>query len=129
MPPAKPFPQAVQWTLQPTGTFLSFDSGSLQARIYESSGLIELAGDDLAGHRVVTFVRLAPAAVETAGGVLSIGGIAASKTLVNGLELDQRLGAATVKTRLTFIADHVLRFEVVDWGGVTPVFPENHIRA
>jgi alpha-D-xyloside xylohydrolase len=121
MPPAKPFPQAVQWTLQPIGTFLSFDSGSLQARIYESSGLIELAGDDLAGHRAVTLVRLAPAAVETAAGVLSIGGIAASKTLVNGLELDQRLGAATVKTRLTFIADRVLRFEVVDWGGVTPV--------
>ena len=37
MSPVKPFPQEVQWPLQPTGDFLSFDQAVLQARIYEEA--------------------------------------------------------------------------------------------
>jgi hypothetical protein len=31
---ANSFPQGIQWPLHPSGTFLSFNSGPLQARIY-----------------------------------------------------------------------------------------------
>jgi alpha-D-xyloside xylohydrolase len=121
MPQAKAFPQGINWSVQPSGSFQSFDAGSLQARIYETSGHIELVGDDLAGTPGATLVQLTPAAVETASGAFSIGGIQGSTAIANGLELKQRLGAAVITTRLTFSHDRVLRFEVVDWGGVGPL--------
>ncbi|HWW87740.1 MAG TPA: TIM-barrel domain-containing protein [Vicinamibacterales bacterium] len=121
MPQAKPFPQGINWSLQPSGTFQSFDAGLLQARIYEASGHIELVGDDLAGKAGAAVIRLTPAAVETAAGTLSIGGIQASTSITNGLELKQHLGASIITTRLTFAHERVLRFEVIDWGGVMPI--------
>ena len=66
MPPAKPFPQQIQWPLQPAGAFLSFDQGLLQARIYQDTGHVELAGPDLAGAPAANIIRFAPPAVLTA---------------------------------------------------------------
>jgi alpha-D-xyloside xylohydrolase len=103
------------------GAFLSFDSGSLQGRIYKDSGHIELSGEDLAGTPGATRIRVTPPAIETARGVLAIGSVLLSTPLANGLELKQRVGAGTVTTRLTFPQDRVLRFEVTDWSGVTPL--------
>jgi alpha-D-xyloside xylohydrolase len=119
VPQPAPFPVGVQWSLQPVGAFLSFDSGTLQARIYRDSGHIELAGEDLAGTGGANLVRVAPPAVNTAGGPLSIGAVQSSTVLANGLELKQTLGTALITTRLTFARDHVLRYEVTDWGAVT----------
>ena len=71
---AKPFPQDIAWSLQPSGSFFSFDAGALQGRIYKDSGHIELAGPNLAGTPGANLVHFAPPAVHTAQGSLSIGG-------------------------------------------------------
>jgi len=119
--PAKPFPQDITWFLQPSGTFLSFDAGALQARIYKDTGHVEIAGPDLAGAPAANLVHFAPPAVHTAQGSLSIGGVQSSTVLADGLELTQKLGAALITTRLTFPHDGVMRYEVTDWAGVAPL--------
>jgi alpha-D-xyloside xylohydrolase len=116
---ANPFPQDVHWTLEPSGAFVSFDSGVLQGRIYVQSGHIELAGPDLGGAAHANLVRFTPPAVQTASGVAFIGAVVSHQALANGLELKQKLGAVQVITRLTFPHDGVLRYEVVDWGAST----------
>jgi alpha-D-xyloside xylohydrolase len=120
MPPAKPFPQDVQWPLQPAGAFLSFNQGPLQARIYKDTGHVELAGPDLAGAPAGNVIRFTPPAVRAAGSSLLFGRVISSKQLGNGLELTQALGQSQITTRLTFIQDGVLRYGVVDWGAANP---------
>ena len=121
MPPAKPFPQDIQWPLEPSGTFLSFGQGSLQARIYTDTGHVELAGSDLAGAPVANVIRFAPPAIQTDGGSFLLGRVIASKPLGNGLELTQLLGPSQITSQLTFIHEGVMRYEVVDWGVISPV--------
>jgi alpha-D-xyloside xylohydrolase len=120
MSPSKPFPQDVQWTLRPAGAFLSFDQGPLQARIYEDTGHVELAGPDLVGAQFGGLIRFAPPAIQAAGGSTLGGRVLSSKPLGNGLELTQSLGQSQITTRLTFIHDGVMRYEVVDWGVANP---------
>jgi alpha-D-xyloside xylohydrolase len=120
MPPTKPFPQEIQWPLQPAGAFLSFDQGPLQARIYQETGHVELAGPDLAGTPAANLVRFAPPAVQTPTGAVLFGRVVSSKVLGNGLELTQSLGSSQITTRLTFPHDGVMRYEATDWGNVAP---------
>jgi len=121
MPQPKPFPNDVQWPLQPAGAVLSFDQGLLQARIFKDTGHLELTGPDLAGNKAANTVRFAPPAVQTAAGSPLFGRVISSKQLGNGLELTQALGASQITTRLTFIHNGVLRYEVVSWGAANPV--------
>jgi alpha-glucosidase (family GH31 glycosyl hydrolase) len=116
-----PFPQGIAWSFQPTGAFLSFDSGPLQARIFQDTGHIALAGPDLNGTPHANVILFAPPAVQTSNAVLRIGNILSSTAIANGLELTQSVGAAHITARLTFAHDGVLRYEVTDWGGVAPV--------
>lgn len=120
MPPPGAFPTSVQWSLQPSGSFLSFDAGSVQARIYRDSGHVELAGADLAGTPGANVVRLTPPAVDLASGAALLGGVLASSTIANGLELQQALGSGRVTSRLTSPDDAVVRYEITDWGGASP---------
>jgi alpha-D-xyloside xylohydrolase len=121
MSPAKPFPQGIQWSLHPFGSFLSFDQGSLQARIYRDTGHLEVAGPDLAGTPAANVINFAPPAIRTSVGSSVFGRVISSKQVGNGLELQQALGTAQITSQLTFIHDGVLRYEVVDWGGASPV--------
>jgi hypothetical protein len=68
------FPQDVNWVLQPTGPFLSFTSGPLEARIYSNSGHIELAGPNRASAPLTVLIRIAPPAVQSNNNSISIGG-------------------------------------------------------
>src|SRR5258708_34392531 len=102
MPPAKPFPQDVQWPLRPAGDFLSFEQGPLQARIYKDTGHVELAGPDLGGAQFGTLIHFAPPAMRTGGGSALFGRVLASKPLGNGLELTQSVAQFQIRTRLTF---------------------------
>ncbi len=104
--------------LPPTGHFLSFDSGHLQARIYQNSGHIELAGPDLAGKPLANVITFEPPSVFVPGPDLTIGGVLSSLPLDNGIDVVQFLGAAQITARLTFAHEGVMRYEVVDWGGV-----------
>src|SRR5207247_4242191 len=96
------------------------EAGVLRGRIYTNSGHIEIAGPDLGGRPFAQVVTLAPPAVETAEGALVVGALVSSAPLANGLELEQTLGHAVITSHLTFPHDGVMRYDVVDWGGVVP---------
>ena len=118
---ANPFPQDVQWNVIPAGPFESFNAGALQGRIYRQSGHIELVGPDLAGAPGAVTLRLAPPAIQTPAGVVTIGTLQSSQALPNGLELRQQLGNTQIKSRLIFPHDGVMRYEVLDWNGPNPI--------
>jgi alpha-D-xyloside xylohydrolase len=118
---ANPFPDNVQWPLQPSGPFVSFEVGLIEGRIYRNTGHIEIAGTDLSGNPKANLVHFAPPAIETVHGSLSIGGIVSSTTIPDGLQLMQKLGDAVITARFTTPHEGVMRYEVVDWGGVTPL--------
>src|SRR4051794_7547445 len=105
-----------------SGSFLRIDQGPLQARIYESTGHIQLAGPNLAGTAHATTITLASPTAKIGGRTLKLGRIVASENITNGLELVQALeaSAATVATRLKFEQEAVLRYEITDWRGQTP---------
>lgn len=114
------FPDQVQFSLQPSGPFLSVDAGSLQARIYQNTGHIEIAGPDLAGNARANAIHFAPPAVQTGQGSVSLTAVVSSSPVPQGLQLKQKAGSATVTTQLTFPHEGVMRYEVIDWGGLTP---------
>jgi alpha-D-xyloside xylohydrolase len=105
---------------RPTGDFLSIPSGQLQARVYGNSGHIELAGPDLDGNPLANVITFQPPSVSFSGATHTVGRTLSSRSVGNGLELDQELGQQTITARLTFPHDGVVRYEVVDWGGVIP---------
>lgn len=121
MPPTKPFPQEIQWPLQPAGAVLSFDQGPFQARIYQDTGHVELAGPDLAGAPAANIIRFAPPAVLTPNGTFLLGPVVSSKVLGEGLEVVQSLGSSQITARLTFPHEGVMRYEVTDWQDVVPI--------
>src|SRR2546421_4114050 len=100
--------------------FLTVDQGALQARISSDTGDIELAGPDLQGNPLANVLKFMPPEITTAAGLLKIGRISASTAIAAGLELQQDLGGKTVKTRLTFPHEGIMRYEVADWNGMTP---------
>lgn len=85
--------------------------------MYQQKGHVELIGPNRAGAAQGNLIRLAPPAVQTQSGVLSIGATTSSQTLGNGLALRQQLGTHEIGARLTFPHDGVLRYEITDWGG------------
>jgi len=115
------FPSDVHFNLQPSGPFLSFDAGPLQGRVYQNTGHIEIAGPDLAGNAHANAIHFAPPAVHMHQGSIQLGGIVGSGAIPDGLELKQQAGAAIVTAHLTFAHDGVLRYEVLDWGGLNPL--------
>jgi alpha-D-xyloside xylohydrolase len=115
------FPNGVNWSLAPAGPVLSFDAGPLQARLSQQTGHIQLAGPDLAGHPLANVVQLTPPAVLTSNGPVIFGGVVSSTPISNGLSIRQTVGNGQITAQLTFAHDGVLRYEVVDWGGIHPL--------
>jgi alpha-D-xyloside xylohydrolase len=115
------FPDGVNWPKQALGPSLRFDAGGLEARVFQDSGHIELAGPDLAGQPLANVVQLSPPAVLTAAGPVVFGKVHSSAPRPNGLSLRQAVGGAEIGAELTFVHDGVLRYEVIDWGPVVPV--------
>jgi alpha-D-xyloside xylohydrolase len=118
---AKPFPQDVDWSLRPSGPFIHFNAASIEGRIYQDTGNIEIAGPDLSGNPKANLIHFAPPAVQTVHGSVSIGAVKSSNVLPDGLQLTQKLGDATIASRFTNPHEGVIRYEVVDWGGVSPI--------
>jgi alpha-D-xyloside xylohydrolase len=108
--------------LRPSGPFFRVDQGPLQARIFENTGHIELAGPDLAGAAQALTITLTPPVAKIEGQRQVLGRVVSSHTTGSGLDLVQALGTSehTVATRLSFEAEAVLRYEVVDWRGQRP---------
>ena len=104
----------------PSGVVLTFDSGPLQARIFQGSGHLALAGPDLAGTPHANVLTFEPPVVTVGGRAQTIGRVVSSSPLPDGFELVQDLGGTNITARLTFPADGVLRYEVTDWNGPLP---------
>ena len=117
---ADPFTFGVAFLPVPTGNFLSVDSGAVQARIYADSGHIQAAGPDLAGAAHANVTTIAPPAATVADRTFRIGRVISSNPVPNGLEVKQAFGLTQIKARLSFAAEGVLRYEVLDWGGPLP---------
>src|SRR5215470_18072797 len=117
----QPFPLNINWTFNPSGEFLIFDAGPLQARLYKGSGHFALAGPDLQNLPLASIIQFAPPAVQTATRDLSIGALISSKTIANGLEFVQRLGTTQITARITFPHESVMRYEVTNWSGIQPL--------
>jgi alpha-D-xyloside xylohydrolase len=117
---ADPFTFAIRFPLAAAGPFLSFDSGPLQARIFQDTGHIAIAGPDLAGTPHANVVTFAPPVVESADRTFDIGRVLSSNPLANGLEVVQQRGTRQIRAQLTFPHEGVMRYEVVDWEGLVP---------
>jgi alpha-D-xyloside xylohydrolase len=107
----------------PSGPFLSLDQGPRQARLYQNTGHVELAGPDLAGAAHASVVTFAPVAATVGGHALQLGKVRSSTAGPDRLEVVQELGgaaAATARVRLSWPQEGVLRYEVLDWGGPAP---------
>ncbi len=104
----------------PSGDILTFDSGPLQARIFQGSGHLALAGPDLAGTPHANVLTFEPPVVTVRGRAQTVGRVVSSSPLPDGFELVQDLGGTNITARLTFPADGVLRYEVTDWNGPLP---------
>jgi alpha-D-xyloside xylohydrolase len=117
---ADPFSFDVQSPLQPAGAYLSVTNstatGVLEARVYQDTGHLSLIGPDLAGNPGANAVTFAPPAIKTSGELHNIGRVLSATTISNGLELVQQLSGTSVVSRLTFMADDVMRYEVLNWG-------------
>src|SRR5664279_3647662 len=109
------------WSLEASDPVHTVDAGGLQARISQATSHIQLVGPDLAGAPLANTVVLAPPAVLTANGAQPFGKVVSATPIADGLALEQAVGGAQVSARLQFIHDGVLRYEVVDWGGLSPL--------
>jgi alpha-D-xyloside xylohydrolase len=108
--------------LRRSGSFLRIEQGTLQARIFENTGHIELAGPDLAGAARALTITLTPPVAKIEGQPQILGRVVSSHATASRLELVQALGPPghTVATSLSFEAEAVLRYEVTDWKGPRP---------
>ena len=108
-------------TSGPSGGILTANSGPLQARVFEDTGQLALAGPDRAGTPHANVITFAPPVATIAGADCStIGRVVSSTPLANGFQLIQDVVGTNVTAQLTFPADGVMRYEVVDWGGLKP---------
>ena len=115
------FPDGIPWSLVPSGPTLTLSAGPLEARVFESTGHIQLAGPDLAGAVLANVVTLAPPAVLPAqGAALQLGRVVASSSTPNALTVTHAAGDSQVTATLSFVHDGVLRYEVTDWGAIKP---------
>jgi alpha-D-xyloside xylohydrolase len=121
---ADPYSFDVQWPLQPSAGagYLAVDntnaSGVVEARIYTNSGHISLVGPDLAGNPLTNAITFAPPTVLVGGEQHNIGQVLSATVISNGLQLMQQLSNTNIVSQLTFTADGVMHYEVINWGSL-----------
>lgn len=116
------FADAATQALLPQGPYLAItnftSTGLVEARIYRNSGHLSLAGSDPAGNPLANVVTFAPPLVKLGGHWQSLGRVLSATPFGNGLEMIQQLSNTGIVARLTFLAEGVMRYEVVDWRGL-----------
>jgi alpha-D-xyloside xylohydrolase len=120
--PGNLFSSAAGQVLQSQGPWLAvtnFTAGGLvEARIYRNSGHLALVGPDLPGNPLANVITFPPPLVRIDGRWHSPGRVLSSTTAGNGLEVVQQLSTTSIVARLSFVAEGVMRYEVVNWGGL-----------
>ncbi len=107
-------------TSPPSGDVLTFDSGPFQARIFRGSGHLAIAGPDLAGAALANTIAFEPPVATFGGRAVTIDGVVSSSPIADGHDLVQDLGGTHIKSRLSFTAQGVMTYEVMDWNGPMP---------
>ena len=116
-------PNERKWDDMPPTPPITFPApgGTFQAQVFPDTGGIALVGPDPTGAPHATIVRLEPIEVQLAGHAVVLGRlIGPGRPSATALEFDHDLGGTTATARVSFPADGVLRYEVVDWHGPTP---------
>ncbi len=121
---SNPFAYTVLPPLQPTGTADSIIQGSgsdkIKAQIFTNWGHIQVIGQALDGTELGLTNTFMPAMATFAGNSYLIGQVLSSTPLGDGLEVRQTLLSTSIVTRLTVPHLGVVRYEVIDWGGLSP---------
>ena len=117
---ADPYTFQIRHALQPAGSILSIGAGPFRGRIFQDSGHVAMAGPDLAGTPEANVVTIAPPVIESGERLFQFGRVLSSSAITDGIEVTQQLGAGQVIAHLTLPQSGVLRYEVVDWRGLTP---------
>jgi alpha-D-xyloside xylohydrolase len=99
-------------------TNLTFQSGSLEVQIDEDTGAVTLTGPDRSGAPHGNVIAIEPPVVTIGGSTSTIGRVDSSRSLASGFELVQEVAGTRVTAQLTFPADAVMRYEIVDWNGL-----------
>jgi alpha-D-xyloside xylohydrolase len=119
-----PFSFTVLPQLQPSGPVEAITQGAgpdkLKAQVFANSGHIQVIGQALDGSELAVTNTYLPALATIAGNSYLVGPVLSATQVVNGVELRQALWTTSVVARLTFPHQGVVRYEVVDWGGLTP---------
>ncbi len=119
-----PFAFNIKAPLTPANgaAFHSFNSasGSFQARIYDDTGHIALAGPDLNGTPFANVITLAPPSATVGGVSYGFGKVLSVSNIAGGVQLTESLAGTTITAQLTFTSDGVLHYEVTDWNGLAP---------
>ncbi|MDB6147416.1 MAG: hypothetical protein JWO45_1080 [Spartobacteria bacterium] len=102
--------------------FHSFNStsGLFQARIYDDTGHIAVAGPDLNGNPFANLTVLAPPSAKVGGSKFDFGRVISTTNITNGMQIVQSFGGSTITAQLTFTSDGVMHYEVTDWNGFAP---------
>ena len=110
---AAPFRIAAEHPLEPAGDAVTTGRTGYLASVYESSGHVRIAG-------AASEIVVGPAAVFSGGAWLPLGQVTSSASGSDGqLDLTQRVGATEITSRLSWVGDGAVRYEVIDWGGLT----------
>ena len=100
---------------------ITLDSGAYQAQVFPATGRIALAGPDPTGKPLANVITLEPIQIQFPSGTETLGPVIGTPLrTATSLEVEQQLGGVMATTRITFLAEGVMRFEVRDWGGPTP---------
>lgn len=119
-----PFSFTVLPAFQPSGSVEAITRGTgpdkLKAQVFTETGHIQVIGQALDGSELAVTNTYLPALATIAGNSYLIGQVLYSTQTVDGIELRQALLATSVVARLSFPHPGVVRYEVMDWGGLTP---------
>lgn len=113
--------QAAPFTVTVQSGYLAISNvtpqGVVEARVFTNSGDVVVAGPDIAGTPLATRIYFTPAA-RIGGAVYNLGAVLSATPLGNGIQLAQRLSSSTATSRLTFLREGVVQYEVVHWGSL-----------
>ncbi len=102
------------------GTAVIVTAGAWQVRLAKATGELTFSGPDLDGAAQATVIRFVAPGARVAGTWHSLGRVLACRVSGDSVEVIQELDGQPAVARLSAPHPEVLRYEVTDWGALTP---------
>ena len=102
------------------GTAVVVTAGAWQVRLARETGELTFSGPDLNGAAQPTVIHFASPGAKVAGTWHALGRVLACRESGDAVEVTQDLEGQRAVARLSAPHPEVLRYEVTDWGPVTP---------